>query len=475
MPPAVDKTECKDQPLLFQDLGSRKVVADFSGGFLSCDGGALLLRQVDLSLQMSSRVAACFSDFRNQRFVEHSIHELVAQRLSGLALGYEDLNDHNHLRLDPVIATAVGKNDPLGLDRVRSQDRGKALAGASTLNRMELSAQKSDGYHKLPCDPEMMEDLVLQLGVEALPRDSKQIILDIDATDDPVHGGQEGGFYHGYYRNYCYLPLYICVGDVPLWAQLRTSDHDACEGTNQALEKIVPALRKRCPQATIILRGDSGFCRESILLWCEANGLEYVIGLARNARLEKEIAETMIRIKERQCLCGSSVRGYKSFTYQTRDSWSRSRRVIGKAEVTQQGTNPRFVVTNLGDEILADTVYEEYYCPRGQMENIIKQQQLDLAADRTSTAHMASNQLRLWFSTLAYMMLERLRSWGLYDTLLSRATVGTVRLKLLKIAAKITVSTRRVYIQFNSSFPLKDLWQECLSRLTQVPIPHSSG
>ena len=474
-PPAAVETECTEQALLFQDLGSRKVLADFSGGFLSSDGGALLLRQVDLSLQLSNRVAACFSDFRSQRFVEHTVPELVAQRIFALAMGYEDLNDHNQLRLDPVIAAAVGKTDPLGLERVHFQDRGKALAGASTLNRMELSAQKSEGYHKLPCDPERMEDLVLQLGTETLERDTKQIILDIDATDDPLHGSQEGAFYHGYYHNYCYLPLYICVGDVPLWAQLRTSDHDACEGTNQALEKIVPALRKRCPQAEIILRGDSGFCRESILQWCEANGLQYVIGLARNARLEKEIEETMIRIKERQCLCGTAVRDYKSFVYQTRDSWSRSRRVIGKAEITLQGTNPRFVVTNLGDEIQADTVYEEHYCPRGQMENIIKQQQLDLAADRTSTAHMASNQLRLWFSTLAYMMLERLRRWGLYDTLLSRATAGTVRLKLLKMAAKITVSTRRIYIQFNSSFPLKELWQKCLNRLSQVPIHNSSG
>ena len=330
-PPAAVETECTEQALLFQDLGSRKVLADFSGGFLSSDGGALLLRQVDLSLQLSNRVAACFSDFRSQRFVEHTVPELVAQRIFALAMGYEDLNDHNQLRLDPVIAAAVGKTDPLGLERVHFQDRGKALAGASTLNRMELSAQKSEGYHKLPCDPEMMEDLVFQLGTETLGRDAKQIILDIDATDDPLHGSQEGAFYHGYYHNYCYLPLYICVGDVPLWAQLRTSDHDACEGTNQALEKIVPALRKRCPQAEIILRGDSGFCRESILQWCEANGLQYVIGLARNARLEKEIEETMIRIKERQCLCGTAVRDYKSFVYQTRDSWSRSRRVIGKA------------------------------------------------------------------------------------------------------------------------------------------------
>ncbi len=460
--------------MLFQDLGKRKVIADFSGGRLSCDGGVMLLRQIDLSMRLSDRVAKCFNDYRNPIFVEHSVSELVAQRIQALALGYEDLNDHNQLRLDPLLAAAVGKEDPLGLNRRHEEDRGKPLAGASTLNRMELSTQKQGPQHKLPCNLGKLEDLILQLGVECLDRHVREIIVDFDATDDPLHGRQEGRFYHGYYQNYCYLPLYAFVGDVPLWAKLRTSDRDGCDGTVEALKKIIPAIRKRCPKALIILRGDSGFCREEIMAYCEENGVGYVLGLARNARLEKEIQEPIWQAKEKQCLCGSSVRIFKAFEYQTKKSWSRSRRVIGKAEVTLRGTNPRFVVTSIQDEDPA-YVYEKRYCARGQMENVIKQQQLDLAADRTSTAYIASNQLRLWFSTLAYMMLERLRLWGVTGTHLSNATVGTIRLRLLKIAAQVTVSVRRVRIQFNSSFPLKELWRHCQRRIMEVPPWAPSG
>lgn len=472
--PTVAKTHCNDQPLLFQDLGARKVVADFSGGQLSCDGGALLLRQVDLSLQLSTRVAQCFTDNRDARFVEHSVRELVAQRIQALALGYEDLNDHNHLRLDPVLAAAVGKVDPLGLNRRHEQDRGKALAGAATLNRMELSSQVQSAKHKLPCQADRLEDLILKMGVESLDRHASELVLDMDATDDPLHGRQEGRFFHGYYHNYCYLPLYGFVGNVPLWAQLRSSDRDGSEGTVAAMEKIIPALRKRCPKARIILRGDSGFCREEIMAWCEANGVKYVLGLARNARLVKELQHPLQLAKERQCLCGGSVRVYKDFEYQTHKTWSCSRRVIGKAEVTPQGSNPRFIVTNIKDQTATD-LYEKGYCRRGQMENVIKQQQLDLAADRTSTAYLASNQLRLWFSTLAYMMLERLRAWGLSGSDLAQATVGTVRLKLLKIAAQVRVSVRRVYIQLNSSFPLQQLWRRCHRNIMRAAPTAQSG
>lgn len=472
--PIVEKTACNDQPLLFHDLGSRKVVADFTGGLLSADGGAMILRQIDLSMQLSRRVAKCFTDHRNPVFVEHSVSELMAQRIQALALGYEDLNDHNLLRLDPVLAAAAGKEDPLGLSRRHPRDRGKALAGASTLNRMELSSQKLSSKHKLPCDADKLENLILKMGVEWLDRQSQEIIVDFDATDDPLHGSQEGAFYHGYYHNYCYLPLYAFVGSVPLWAQLRTSDRDGCDGTIEALEKIIPALRKRFPKAVIIIRGDSGFCREKIMAWCESNEVEYVLGLSRNSRLEMEIQECMWKAKERQCLCGSAVRVYKAFEYQTKTSWSRSRRVIGKAEMTLKGSNPRFVVTSFKNVKSAE-VYEKIYCPRGQMENVIKQQQLDLAADRTSTAYLTSNQLRLWFSTLAYMMLERLRQWGLTGTQLANATVGTVRLKLLKIATQVTVSVRRVYMQFNSSFPLKDLWRKCHRQIMEITPRAQTG
>jgi hypothetical protein len=271
--PAIAKAKCDRQPLLFHDLGSRKVVADFSDGLLSVDGGALLLRQVDLNLKLSHRVAACFSDYRVQRCAEHSLPELIAQRLNALCLGYEDLNDHNSLRLDPLFAAAAGKIDPLGLDRRLPEDRGKALASPSTLNRMEISSQKISGDHKLPCNSEKMEALVLGIGLEALDRHAKKIILDFDATDDLLHGNQEGAFYNGYFRNYCYLPSYACVGDIPLWAQLQTSDCDGSDGSVEALKKIIPVLRQRCPKAKIILRADSGFSREKILIWCETNGL----------------------------------------------------------------------------------------------------------------------------------------------------------------------------------------------------------
>ena len=266
--PAVVKTECNQLALEFQDLGSRKVVADFSGGYLSSDGGSLLLRQVDLSMGMSRRTAECFDDSRDPRYVEHTVQQLIGQRIQAVALGYEDLNDHNQLRLDPVIATGVGKEDPLGAERVHEKDRGKALAAPCTLNRMELSADRVDSQHKLPCNAQKLEALILQFGVETLDRNSKEIVLDFDATDDLLHGHQEGAFFNRYYKGYCYLPLYACVGDVPLWAQLRTSDRDASEGTVEALEKIIPALRKRCRQAKIIVRADSGFSREEILGWC---------------------------------------------------------------------------------------------------------------------------------------------------------------------------------------------------------------
>lgn len=469
------------QPLLFKELGSRRVEADFSGGHISSDGGLLLLRQIDEGLGISRVLAACFRDGRDARFTEHSVRELLAQRLLGLAAGYEDLNDHNRLRLDPLFAVAAGKSDPLGMDRA-PEDQGKALASPSTLNRLELGNNKHTRCHKIHAEPEEIEAALLLMGVRCLPKHTKEVILDLDASDDPLHGQQEGRFYHGFYGNYCYLPLFAFVGNIPLLAKLRTSDSDASRGSVEALMKIVPAIRKRCPKARVIVRADSGFCREEIMAWCESQPavVYYCLGLARNSRLleQKKVQQAFERTRERAFSTGGVSRSFAEFSYQTLQSWSIARRVITKTEVLHDKDNPRFIVTNLpvegfSDEdperFVAQRCYEELYCARGDMENQIKQEYLDLNADRTSTHWMASNQLRLWFSTFALLMFERLRTVALSGTQLARATVGTIRTRLLKVGALVTVSTRRVYVRLASAFPLQEVFahaQRALAGMT---------
>ena len=461
-------TEQVETLFKFDPLKQRRVEADFSGGHLSSDGGALLLRQVDSQLGISAKLASCFSDNRNPVFVEHSLPELIAQRLYGLALGYEDLNDHNSLRVDHLLATAVGKEDPTGMSRVNAEDKGKPLASASTLNRLELGGELGAAhYRKIQARPEQIEQALLEAGVHTLSPKTLEVVIDFDATDDLIHGLQEGRFFHGYYRNYCYLPLYAFAGSVPLWAQLRSSDIDASKGTVEALKKIVPAIRRRCPNVRIIVRADSGFCRDEILAWCEANDVFYCVGLARNSRLEEYLHDAFFWARAKACLCGGQAREFVEFIYQTKDSWSCARRVIGKAEVLAGGDNPRFIVTNLpAESFLGDAperfspraCYENFYCARGEMENRIKEQQLDLFADRTSTHYLGSNQLRLWFSTFAYLLLDQLRALGLKGTQLAHATAGTIRVRLLKVAAHVKVSCRRVYIRLASSFPLQDVF-----------------
>ncbi len=453
-------------------------MADFTGGTLSSDGGVLLLRQTDASLGLTHRLAECFQDGREQVYVDHTVRQLVAQRTYGLALGYEDVNDHEWLRLDPLLATACEKRDPLGEDRFNPAHRGVALAGASTLNRLELSNNKRTRAHKLTHDPRKMEACLLQMGVRCLPKHAREIVVDLDAMGHRLHGEQEGRHFHAYYDDYCYLPLYVFVGDIPLWAQLRTSDRDGADGVVAALEKIVRAIRQRCPRARIIVRGDSGFCREEILAWCECQTplVHYCLGLAKNSVLIERLGPALASAQMRWCLSGAAnVREFTEFEYQTVRSWSRARRVIGKAEVTAQGRNPRFVVTNLpakafkGDQdktrFTPARLYEELYCARGEMENVLKQQVLDLRADRMSTHYLASNQLRLWFAAFAYLLLERVRTVGLGGTDLARATVGSIRLKLLKVAAQVRVSVRRVSVQLSSAYPLQTLFRLCHRRL----------
>jgi hypothetical protein len=475
-------TDCREQPLLFQDLGPRKVVADFSGGTLSSDGGVLLLRQVDRLLGVSAGLAQCFRDRRDARWTEHRLEELLRQRLYGQALGYEDLNDHDLLRRDPLLAVACEKRDPLGQDRRPQGQRGRALAGAATLNRLELSNNRQTRYHKLAHDPERVEALVLQLGVGCVPRAAAEVVLDLDAMGHVLHGQQQGAHFNRYYDNYCYLPLYILVGEVPLWAQLRTSDVDPITGVIPALAKVIRALRQRCPGARLIVRGDANFCREEVMSWCEGHGVYYLLGFARNSALIGHLAPALARARGAYCLSGgATVRRFGEFNYRTHHSWSRARRVIGKAEVSTQGQDTRFVVTNLPREGFArepdnarfapQRLYEEGYCARGEMENVLKQQVLDLKADRLSTHYLASNQLRLWLATLAYLLVDRVRTLGCRGTELARASAGSIRLKLLKVAGVVRVSVRRVYVQLSSAYAFQELFRLCQGRLNRARSP----
>lgn len=471
-----------NQSLFFDDLGPRRVQADFSGGHLSSDGGVLLLRQVNRGLGLTRSLAQCFYDLRHQDYVDHSVEQLLDQRLYGMALGYEDINDHERLRLDHLLAVACDKHDPLGLDRVHSEHRGVALAGASTLNRLELSNNKETNAHKIPHDPAKIEACLLEMGARCLPKYAREVVLDLDAMGHRIHGMQEGRHFNKYYDDYCYLPLYAFVGEIPLWAQLRTCEHSAAHGVVPALEKMVAAIRQRCPKARIIIRGDSGFGVEEIMAWCEEQSeVYYCLGIGKHSGLIEKLEPALAEARARHCLTGVSTRVFAEFEYQTKTSWSRKRRVIGKAEVMAGGDNPRFIVTNLPKEGFAEgedrerftsaRLYEQLYCARGEMENVLKQQVLDLQSDRMSTHHMASNQLRLWLSTFAYMLMERVRTIGCHGTELARATAGTLRLKLMKVAAQVKVSVRRIYVQLSSAFPLQELFSLCQQRLSALGEP----
>jgi len=470
-------TDCIQQTFAFQDLGGRKVEADFKGGNVSADGGVLLVREVDLRTGLIDQLAACFTDHRDARLIEHTVPELLRQRILGMAMGYEDLNDHDSLRRDPMMALGVGKADPLGLER-SGIDRGRALAGKSTLNRLELTNAKAGqgparGVHKIKADHEAIQRLLVRLAVSRLEADTKEIVLDFDATDSLIHGDQEGRFFHGYYDAYCYLPLYCFIGPWPVWAQLRTSNRDASDGTIDALEVIVPLIRERFPETRIILRADSGFAREPIFAWCEANEVYYVTGMAKNAALLRRLDATMFRAKADACVRGGWCTYFCEFEYRTATSWSCSRQVVGKAQVNPKGENPRFIVTNLpSDHALREPerLYREFYCARGDAENRIKEQQLDLFADRMSCEVMSANQLRLWFSTFAYLLLIDLRETGLKgNATYAKASPGIIRQHLLKIAAVVTVSVRRVLVRWSSSFRFQAEVAECWRKWQAAP------
>ena len=451
-------TECNQSAFRFKANGSREIVARFDGGTISSDGGAFLLRQTDQRLNLLPRLAECFLDGRNQDLVEHSILEMVSQRVYGLALGYEDLNDHDQLRHDPVFGILAGR-----------QEMTEPLAGKSTLNRMELGVGTKDRYKKITFWKDGLDELLVKVFIESHQNAPVEIILDVDTTDLPLHGKQEGRFFHGYYAHYCYLPLYIFCGEQILCARLREANQDASAGSLQEIERIVGQIRTAWPEVKIILRGDSGFCRNTLMSWCEGNGVDFVFGLARNQKLRKIIGAEMQQATEQWKLSGKPARVFSDFSYQTkktkRGGWDRQRRVVAKAERIEGKENPRFVVTSLKkEEWAAPALYEKLYCARGEMENRIKEQ-FSLFADRVSTETMRANQMRLYLSTMSYILMSGLRRLGLKETDLAEAQVSTIRTKLLKIGAQIRVTVRKVWVSMASSYPWQDLYQQVWTNL----------
>ena len=452
-------TECSPTLFEFASVGRRRVVAGFDGGAITSDAGALLLGEADRAIRLTTRFAACFTDARMAELVEHQVGTMVLQRVVGIALGYEDLNDHDELRHDPVLAVLAGK---LAAKRADCAP----LAGKSTLNRLELSRPEATRYHKVSHDPAAIETLFVDVFLEAHRQPPAQIILDLDATDDPLHGNQEGRFFHGYYDCHCYLPLYVFCGRHLLAAKLRRSNIDASAGAAEEVARIVAHIRRFWPATRILLRGDSGFAREALMAWCEANRIDFLFGLARNERLEQAIKPELILASLDSLGTGRAARRFKDFMWSTLDSWSHDRRVVAKAEVTGGETNPRFVVTSLKpSEAGAQHLYEAIYCARGEMENRIKECQLDLFADRTSAATMRANQLRLWFASMAYVLLCALRRIGLAHTQFADATCGTIRLRLLKLGALVRVSIRQIKVAMASAHPWQDEFELAHIRL----------
>ncbi|MBO0759193.1 MAG: IS1380 family transposase [Bradyrhizobiaceae bacterium] len=458
-------TECNAEPVRtelfeFAAVEGRAVVAGFDGGAITSDAGALLLGATDRAIGLIGRFAECFIDRRRPEYVEHLVATLVGQRIFGIALGYEDLNDHDELRHDPVMAVLAGKLAARRADCA-------PVAGKSTLNRLELSTDIATRYHKIAHDPAAIEGLFVTLFLEAHKTAPKEIVIDLDATDDPLHGHQEERFFHGYYDCYCYLPLYVFCGRHLLAAKLRPANIDGAAGALEEIARIVAQIRARWPHTRIILRADSGFARDALMTWCEANSVDFIFGLARNVRLTRTIGAELVEARDESRTTGQPARRFKELTWSTRKSWSRPRRVIAKAEWTKGEANPRFIVTS---QLAADgdgrQLYEEVYCARGEMENRIKECQMDLFADRTSSATMKANQLRLWFASMAYVLLDSLRRIALQTTDWADATCGTIRRKLFKIGALVTISVRRIKLAMASGCPYKAVFATAHQALT---------
>ena len=436
---------------------TRKVIAKFDSDKVSSDGGIALLREAEHRFGVIRRFAECFIDHRNPSYITHPVFSIVAQRVLAICCGYEDVNDHDRFRGDPIAGMFCGTSC--------------ALAGKSTVNRMELTTGGMDRYKKIEADFGAIDKLLVDMFIRFHKKRPKKIVIDIDITDDPLYGNQEGRFYHGYYGGYCYTPSYIFCGRHLLGCRLRKANQDSAAGAEEELKRIISRIRSRWKSTRIIIRGDTGFCRDELMKWCEQNGVDYVLGMARNSRLMKRVKKQVRGAHIEYVETKRPSRRFVSFMYSTRESWSRSRRVVCKAEHLEKGVNTRFIVTSVKhEEYDAKTLYEKVYCARGEMENRIKSQQLELFSDRTSTHYMRSNQLRMYFSAFAYVLLERLRHSGLKGTRYAMAQCDTIRLKLLKIGTLITMSARRIVLSFSEFYPYADLFKHVLSRLRAIPL-----
>lgn len=472
------KTECSneivDANVQVSGLKRRRIDVDFGAGRVSSDGGGLLLRELDLSTGLMERLSECFTDHRCAERTEHTVVELLRQRVFGLALGYEDLNDHEELSRDPLMATLVGKTDPAGMKRKRVRDLGQGSASASTLGRLERTmkeATSKDRYAKIVCDyGQLRTAFVEQLIRRYDGKAPSQLVLDLDPSDIQLHGQQEERFFHGYYDHHCYLPMYLFCGEYPLAVELRPSNIDGAKGSVEMLKPVVAQLRVAFPKTQLIVRGDSGFCRDALLTWCESEKVDYIVGLARNNRLAKELKEPMAKAKAKHEKTGRAAREFRSFRYETLNSWSRKRRVVGKAEYLSKGPNPRFVVTSLpSSQFGKRALYEDLYCARGEMENRIKEQQLGLFGTRTSCHRFRPNHIRVWLSLAAQLLIVLLRERALVGTELAKAQAGTLRVRLLKIGAIISVSVRRVCIRLSSAFPRQALFRLAMQQIRGGP------
>ncbi|AFY31111.1 IS1380 family transposase [Calothrix sp. PCC 7507] len=491
-----NKTGCIPEQFQFESVKSCPVVVNFNGETVTSDAGVTLIAELDRKREITSRLAGCFKDYREQNRIEHSVSSLIAQRVYGLVMGYEDINDHETLRHDVMFALSVGKSITSGQEPVK-------MAGKSTLNRLEhcpedVSNRAESRYHRIEHDAEAIEKLLVEIFLESFQKPPRQIVLDLDVTDDLVHGNQEKSFFNPYYKGYCYAPLYIFCGKHLLASKLRASNVDPAEEALPELQRVIKLIRERWSNVKILVRGDSAYSREDIMSWCESQiGVDYVFGLAQNSRLIQlsqstkyrafleysQKIETVVEFfetlftpsddlkKQATALVDSSV-WYCSLDYKTFLSWSRNRRVVSKIEYSNEGVNTRFVVTSLpSKKVPPGRLYTQKYCPRGNIENCFKEQKLELKSDRTSTHTFAGNQLRLWFTSIAYILMNALREKCLAKTELQNAQVGTIRTKLLKLGAIITVSRRRVLIAISNAYPYKEIFATAYNYLSRLKCP----
>jgi hypothetical protein len=484
-----------NQQFNFGRIKGKEIIANFEGGRITSDAGIILMAELDKKLKISEKFAECFQDYRNLSYIDYSVHQLVSQRIYGLVLGYEDVNDHDKLRHDPSLAIALEK-----LDFMESNQG--SLAGKSTINRLEycpetILNQEESRYHRIEHDPKKIEEFFVDIFLRSYKKPPRQIILDMDVTDDQVHGNQEGAFFNTYYNGVCYAPLYIFCGHHLLVAKLRSSNVDPADGALEELQKVIKLIREKWTNTQILVRGDSAYARDEIFNFCEAEaGVDYVIAMGTNSQLKLRASDIIEKAKNqyeqklepiiklmdsffskdedledvRKLVPNSTW--YRSLCYQTEKSWSHQRRVVTKVCYGSEGLKIRHVVTSLpASKIPPSKLYTDKYCPRGEMENRLKEQQLDLFADRTSTQTFLSNQLRLWFSSIAYVLMQAFRHHCLSKTSFAKATIGTIRLNFLKLGARITVSVRRILIAIASSCPYQDILAIAHSRIQGIPAP----